>query len=139
MKTSKIKNQKRILLVDDDLCILQPLAAYLEANGYVVVQEQEGNSALATYRKKGPWHFVVSDFNFIPGPSIRNGAMLAAKILSLEPQQKLVIHSGDISKVFKALANLRESGQLKLSVEVPVLEKPYHLHELKELMEKLTA
>jgi CheY-like chemotaxis protein len=128
-------NKKRVLYVDDDPCMREAGATYLEALDYVVVQEEQGNKALHTYRHaEEPWDFVLSDFQFLPGLTIKNGAMLIAAILRENPAQRVAIHSAEPDLVRRALRYLQDIKQLGSNVEVQVLAKPYRMKELLELM-----
>lgn len=128
--------KKRILIVDDDLCILEAFAMYFEMRGYEVVREEQGNKALHTYRTATePWFFVLSDFQFLPGLSIKNGADLVAAILGIDPAQRLCIHSGEPQMAEKALSYLQAIKRLDPEVDVQVLQKPVRLKDLALIME----
>lgn len=130
-----MEKAKRVLIVDDDAVLREACATYLEAHGYEVVEEEQGNNGLHTYRTaEEPWFFVLSDFQFIPGLTIKNGSMLVAAILGINPDQRLAIHSGEPEQVHKALAYLKAIKHLPPDAEIRVMAKPYRLKELLELL-----
>jgi CheY-like chemotaxis protein len=127
----------RILIVEDDPAVRMAFVTYFETLGYFVAEEEQGNKGLHTYRTaKEPWTFVVSDFQFIPGLSIKNGADLVAAILADNPEQRLCIHSGEPDMAYRALSYLQSIKKLSPDAEVEVLQKPVRLKDLRLIIEK---
>lgn len=117
-------DKKKILLIDDDVVLRNTLTLFLELRGYTVVVEEQGNTAFHTYRTASwPWFFVLSDFQFLPGLTISNGASLVAEILHYEPTQRLAIFSGEPDMAQRALSYLQGINRLNKEVEVPVFHK----------------
>lgn len=126
---------RRVLIVDDDVDVREGIARYLQMQGFEVVQEADGHLGFEVYRECFPFEFVLSDFQFIPGSRksscgcvIKNGADLVREIRKLIPAQKMAIMSGDAKVANKALdASVRD---------VPVVEKPFRMKQLMELLQK---
>jgi ActR/RegA family two-component response regulator len=91
----------RILIVDDDDCLRRWLRVQLEARGFWVHEESQGDEALETYLRKGPWDFVLSDLYFFRGEKIRNGLELVKAIAAACPEQRMAIHTSE--RCFEAL------------------------------------
>lgn len=108
----------RILLVDDDDVLRRWLKLQLEPRGYEVWEESQGDEALATYERMGPWFFVLSDFYFYRGEKIKNGLELVHAISGITPGQRMAIHTSE--RDFQA--------------PVPVLRKPYPIGRLLRLL-----
>jgi len=110
----------KILVVDDDEVILQWVRKQLEARGCEVEDAFSGEQALHSYLSQGPttWHFVLSDYLFIPSPKIQNGLQLVREIRAINSEQRMAIHTS-------------EKG---LQAPVPVLQKPYQIGRLLRLL-----
>ncbi len=118
---------KCILLVDDDGDVREGLAGFFERKGYEVSQEAGGRGAFDLYKERGPFDFVLTDFNFIPSKEIRHGADLVREIRKLAPNQLMAIMTGDEKAAREAL-----DASVK---DVPVLEKgSFSLGELTGLL-----
>ena len=81
----------KILLVDDDDALRGFLAKELEARGFEAVQTHFGDGGLHLYQKSDPWEFVLSDFRFMPGPTIKDGTQLLTAIHRINPFQQMGI------------------------------------------------
>jgi len=90
-RQTSASRRPRILIVDDDDSLRRWLHAQLESRGFMVQEESQGDEALAAYRRKGPWDFVLSDLYFYPGEQIHNGLDLVREILQMNPRQRLAI------------------------------------------------
>ena len=108
----------RILIVDDDDCLRRWLRAQLEARGFWVHEESQGDEALETYRQKGPWDFVLSDLYFFRGKKIRNGLDLVKAIATVCQEQPMAIHT----------------SEHRFEAPCPVLHKPYTVGALLRLL-----
>lgn len=117
-----------ILLVDDDADVRESLARFLSDEGHKVSLEAGGDGAMSRYINRGPFDFILTDFQFIPGKTIRNGADFVREVLQSNPEQRIAIMTGDHWAAQKALD--------KDSVKVTVLKKPFKLQELTDLISK---
>ena len=80
-----------MLLVDDEVEILEPLAQALAAQGYQVHQAASGEEALAILEARGPGiDVIVMDLN-MPG---MGGEKALAEIKSRHPETRVIIASG---------------------------------------------
>lgn len=120
---------RRVLIVDDNEAVLDAMSASFEAWGYQVCTEESGDRALQSYQMNGPFVFVLSDFSFVPGKKIKNGAMLVQAILGFKPRQELAVMTGEPRTARETL------GALTLP-DVRILAKPFELRDLKELVQK---
>lgn len=108
----------KILVIDDDECQLQWCAKQLEKHGFQVETAVSGEKGLDLYKRGGPWHFVLTDYLFIPTQKVRDGLELIRQIHAINPDQRLAMHTG-------------ERG---LKAPVPVLTKPYPIGRLLRLL-----
>lgn len=115
--TSTVRNH-RILIVDDDDVLRRWLRVELEARGFEVWEESQGDEALSAYERNGPWCFVLSDLYFYRGERIKNGSELVHAITVITPGQPTAIHTSE--RDFQA--------------SVPVLIKPYPIDRLLRLL-----
>ena len=116
----------KILLVDDDDVLRSHLAKELEARGYEVVQTHFGDGGLHLYKKSGPWEFVLSDFKFIPGPTIKDGVQLVTAIHAVNPLQTMAIMTSDAQGARRNLPKVLRG--------LPILRKPFRLEEVLRLL-----
>lgn len=107
----------KILIVEDDPTLLSSLARELQSRGYGVFQTRYGDGGLDLYRKCGPFEFVLSDYRFIPGPTIKDGVQLMTAIHAINPAQRMAL-----------MTAWRDEAREKLPQALrflPVLEKPF--------------
>ena len=78
-----------ILVVDDDPGVLLNTCAYLEDEGYDVLQAKSGQEALATMEQNHPQMGII-DMR-LPG---MDGNELILKAHEQEPQMQFIIHTG---------------------------------------------
>lgn len=126
---------RRILIVDDDIDVREGIARYFKMQGFEVIQESDGHMGFEVYRECFPFEFVLSDFQFMPGRrisscgcEINHGADLVREIRKLIPDQRMAIMTAEPRK---ARALLDDSVK-----DVPVLQKPFRMKEVMELIEK---
>lgn len=108
----------RILIVDDDDVLRRWLRAELEARGFQVREESQGDEALSAYLHNPDWEFVLSDMYFFRGEKIKNGLDLVREIGKINPGQRMAIHTSE--RNFQA--------------PVPVLTKPYPIGRLVRIL-----
>jgi two-component system, cell cycle sensor histidine kinase and response regulator CckA len=118
----------RILLVDDEPSIREVLTDMLVAHGFTVVTAKDGVEGISVYRHDDEgFDFVVSDYQM---PRM-NGIIMIAEIRAMQPEQKIVLQSASNSR---ELAELMELLEVK-GVPVPILEKPFSVKALVEILE----
>lgn len=79
----------RILLVDDDLFVIESLAATLERSGNIVVQARNGVEALQVF-KPGEFDLIITDI-IMPG---EEGLGLIQKMRILDREARIIAISG---------------------------------------------
>ncbi len=109
-----------ILVVDDDSQVRAAIRRALEELGYPVHEAGDGASAVALVKAERPG-LVVLDY-VMPG---MDGAAVARAIAEVDPNIPILFSTGHAA--LRALRNA--AGE-----EVPVLEKPFTLDELDELV-----
>jgi CheY-like chemotaxis protein len=114
-----------ILLVDDDPTVRATISAALVELGYTVRTAADGEQALAQVRERAP-ALVILDY-VMPG---MDGAEVAREIAVIDPDLPIIFSTGH-----SALRALRGAA----GEEVKVLEKPFTLDELDELLRERLA
>ena len=114
---------KTILMADDDEIVLNVGKKMLERMGFKVLTAKDGPEAIKVYKNnKDDIDLVISD-TVMPG----DGEHLLKEIRKINPDEKILITSGDVSK---------KPGILKLKVE-GFIQKPYSLDDLSEIISKV--
>ena len=120
----------RILLMDDEEMIRQFLKVALLDAGYEVETAERGEEATQFYREAKaagkPFDVVILDL-MIPGAM--GGQETIAELLKIDPQVKAILSSGSTNN--PVMINYRDYGFLEM------LEKPYSLEQLKEMLRQL--
>jgi CheY-like chemotaxis protein len=120
----------RILLMDDEEMIRQFVKVALIGAGYEVETAERGEEAIHLYREakeRGkPFDVVILDLMI---PDGMGGQEMIAELLKIDPQVKAILSSGSTNN--PVIANYRDYGFLE------VLEKPYSLDQLKEMLQQL--
>lgn len=114
-----------ILLVDDDQQVRATIGRGLTELGYAVRQAESGRAAIAAVREERP-HLVILDY-MMPG---LDGAETAREIAAIEPDLPIIFSTGHAA--LRAMRNAAGEG-------MPVLEKPFSLAELDELIKETLA
>lgn len=128
--SASVPVKKRILEVSDEKAFRAMTAAILENRGFEVVQASQGPEALNFYRECGAFAAVLTDlywYDEVPEPPfrvqrIRDGIQLALAIRELDPEQKILIHTGNSELARKQMPE-------KLG-DVLILQKPYPIKDL---------
>ena len=115
--------RKRILLVDDQQNVREAIRLLLGLDEHAVTEAESGPAALDLFRHD---HFdlVITDFEM----PIMKGNELAARIKQLSPSQPVLM-------ITAYAGRLSDSGN---AVD-GILDKPFHLEDLRQLLEKLLS
>ncbi len=113
----------RVLLVDDEAAVRQPLGRFLQRRGAVVAQAADGAEALDAIAHQ-PFEIVVADLR-MPG---MDGAALYRALRERDPDaaRRMVFLSGDVSQ----LGDLDAGG----IVPTRILPKPVELDEFERFL-----
>jgi two-component system, NtrC family, nitrogen regulation response regulator NtrX len=114
----------RLLLVDDEVDVLEPLAEILEAQGYAVVSTWEGEEAVEIAELFEP-SIVVTDFR-LPG---LDGVSLVHQVRESHPETRAILVSGYLSPDTRERARAEHVDAV---LEKP-LSVPRLLAELREV------
>lgn len=114
-----------ILIVDDDNDVRAMIKRALHELGYPAVEAQDGKTALAMMAEEKP-DLVILDY-MMPG---MDGAEVAREIAAIDPELPIIFSTGH-----GALRALRNAAGENISI----LEKPFALSELDELIETTLA
>ena len=116
----------KILIVDDEDALRGFLAKELEARGYEVLQTHSGDGGLDIYKKNGPFAFVLSDYRFVSGTKIKDGAQPVTAIHEMNPSQRMAIMT--------AVPNEAREKLPKALQNLPLLVKPFKVEHLVRLL-----
>ena len=119
----------RVLVVDDERCIADTLAAILCKSGYDATACYEAETALLQCESVPP-DLVISDV-VMPG---MNGIQLATLIHDRHPHCKILLFSGQIAIALDMLEEARIQGR-----DFELLAKPIHPSELLIRLSALSA
>jgi signal transduction histidine kinase/CheY-like chemotaxis protein len=107
----------RILIVDDEVSVVQPLARLLESHGHTVSIAGDGPAALRLYRER---HFdlVMSD---VVMPEM-GGAEFVRRLRALDPAAQVLVVTGQASS--------SQTDEMRQSGAFGVVSKPFVIEEL---------
>jgi len=108
-----------VLLVEDEHALRRLVAAFLQGEGYAVVEAEDGPDGVERFGNSGPFDLAILDLN-LPGFS---GVEVARHMLSTRADQKILICSA-------AIVPESEDALLAMGVS-DFLTKPYHPAVLK--------
>ena len=114
-----------ILVVDDDATVRATISRALVELGYTVREAADGFSALEQVRERAPG-LIILDY-VMPG---MDGAEVAREVAAIDPDLPIIFSTGHA-----ALRALRAAA----GEDVRVLEKPFTLDELDELLRERLA
>ena len=118
---------RTILVVDDEAGVRRMLVRQLEHRGYHVLEAQHGVEALRIYRTASPAvDLVLAD---VVMPQM-NGMQLAAALLEQSPLARFILISAYVPS---------GSARLSSGALVPVLQKPFNLDDVLEVLERVLA
>jgi two-component system cell cycle sensor histidine kinase/response regulator CckA len=119
----------RVLVVDDEECVLDIAKDMLEVSGFSTATAKSGDTAVAAFQKArdqgAPFDVVMLDLS-IPGGM--NGVTIAAKIIAIDPAARLIVSSGYSDH--EVMVNFEDFG-FKCAVE-----KPYRRADLLNALKK---
>jgi len=114
------KNERTVLVVDDERVIADTLSVILSRSGFSVMTAYDGESALELARAVAP-DLLLSDVMMGPG---MNGTELAIQVVRDQPGCKVLLFSGHAATA-DLLAHAREAGH-----DFTLLTKPVHPADL---------
>jgi DNA-binding NtrC family response regulator len=118
----------KILIVDDDDALRSFLTKELEEHGYETLQSFRGDEAFYIWQHEGPFAFVLSDYRFIPGTTIKDGVELLTAMHEINPRQRMVMMTAEPKEARKKLP--------KALWLLPVLRKPFKVEQVLRLLRK---
>jgi two-component system, response regulator PdtaR len=113
-----------VLVVEDDIVIRSPLAEYLRAAGYLIVEAANTAEAISVFAARVPIDVVFSDIR-MPGPI--NGLGLARWVRQHHPGVRVVLTSG------------AGNGAREAKIAEIFLPKPYQAGEVAACITRLLA
>jgi DNA-binding NtrC family response regulator len=90
-QAEKGSSRATVLLVEDDIVIRSPLAEYLRAAGYMIVEAANAEEAIALFAARVPIAVVFSDIRM---PGTMDGIGLARWIRRHQPSVRVMLTSG---------------------------------------------
>jgi CheY-like chemotaxis protein len=114
---------KRILLVDDETAVRGLIKCYLENQGYIVAQANNGAEALSLFARSR-FDLVVTDYDL----PFMTGKELVTRIKAVNPNQSIVLMRGKCP----------EAAATGKAVDA-VLCKPFELNEVGQTIQSILA
>ena len=125
-----VQSKGRILVMDDEECILNILQHALSAFGYTPFLSRNGGEAIELYlaavKSGNPFDALIMDLNIKKGMC---GEEAISRILKINPEVKAIVSSAEYDR--PAMRNYKDFGFKD------ILSKPYSLDELKTKLHKL--
>ncbi|WP_077048177.1 response regulator [Pseudomonas sp. KK4] len=120
--------QDVVLVVEDEPVILMVLTDYLSGQGYRVLQAENGEQAFEILATKPHLDMLITDYRLPGGIS---GVQIAEPAVKLRPDLKVIFISGYAREI-------RETGS-PITLKAPILEKPFDLDVLQDIMQDLLS
>ncbi|WP_433771261.1 response regulator [Pseudomonas putida] len=120
--------QDVVLVVEDEPVILMVLTDYLSGQGYRVLQAENGEQAFEILASKPHLDMLITDYRLPGGIS---GVQIAEPAVKLRPDLKVIFISGYTKEI-------RETGS-PITLKAPILEKPFDLDVLQDIMQDLLS
>lgn len=114
----------KVLVIDDDANVRHVLSRFLRKEGHTVVEAEDGKTALRAFMAD-PADLVISDI-YMPE---MDGIELLMRLRETSPDTRLVAMSGG-----GAIAARHVLSAAKALGAVAILEKPFQLEDLRELL-----
>ena len=125
-----VQSKGRILVMDDEECILKILHHALSAFGYTPFLSSNGDEAIELYlaavKSGNPLDALIMDLNIKKG---MGGEEAISRILKINPEVKAIVSSAEYDR--PAMRNYKDFGFKG------ILSKPYSLNGLKTELHKL--
>ena len=123
---------RRVLLVDDEGTIRHALRRFFQRQGWEVDEAADGGAALALLLDGAPGHaydVIISDLR-MPGVS---GIEMHERLRGTRPDllDRIIFSTGDAVSM--------EAAEFVRRAECPVLQKPFELATLRELVHRMIA
>lgn len=122
-----ISAQKRILIIDDDEGLIEPLQIAMEAAGYEVLTAHDGNEGVMKIERDAP-DLVLLDLVM---PRRSGFAVLDSIMDKRHRAPRIIMVTGNTEPKYRELAMERGVDRF-----VP---KPYHIEDLVETVQELLA
>lgn len=119
------KNQRKLLIVDDEEEIRDIVGSYFSAKGYEITLGSDGQEAINIMQSE-KIDLVISDLDM---PNL-NGPQLIRWIKKHNPEMPIVVISGRIDELTKEIIAITVDG---------VLCKPFEMKELESIVIKCLA
>jgi len=128
LESAPLGQGELILVVDDEMPIRDALVRTLQTNGYEAYTAEDGTDALALYfQRRNEIALVLTDLAM----GQMDGITLVRSLRKLNPQVKVIVSSGQITK---------ENHAVLSGLGIPCLDKPYTADRLlRALRTTLTA
>ncbi|MGN8275800.1 response regulator [Pseudomonas sp. SMV71] len=120
--------QDVVLIVEDESSILTVLSAFLQLQGYRVLEAKNGEEAFEILARKPHLDMMITDFRLPGGIS---GVQIAEPAVKLRPDLKVIFISGYAQEV-------RDTDS-PITRKAPILDKPFDLDELQKIMQKMLS
>jgi DNA-binding response OmpR family regulator len=117
--------QKRVLIIDDDEGLTEPLQLAIEAEGYEVLTAHDGNEGLMKIERDAP-DLVLLDLVM---PRRSGFAVLDSIINNKQRAPKIVMVTGNSEPKYRELALDRGVDRF--------IPKPYHIEDLVQTVKEL--
>ena len=117
------KMPKTILMADDEEMVLDIGRKMLERMGFNVLTAKDAQEAIKVYKNNRDIIDLVISDTIMPS----DGEQFVKEIRKINPDAKILITSGDVSK---------KPGILKLKI-VGFIQKPYSFKDLSEIISKV--
>ena len=120
---------KRILIAEDNKFTVMQYTKLLESKNYSVEIANDGNECIQKYEQSINSNSDESKFDVLildHSMPKKSGAEIAADILTLNPEQKIILAS--------AYALSTEKNYSKLKNKITFLQKPFELSKILELV-----
>lgn len=111
----------KILVVEDDLCVLEMIAAFLSDRGYDVITAYNGNNGISQFVIPPHPDLVITDLNMAKMVRDMDGDDMARHIKSFSPTTPIIMLTArDISRVSRILETIDDYQTKPIDLDVLV-------------------